>query len=157
MNYRILIILTLILTSAFACKTNSKAVKTEFKQDDYVVFSFRKTGCRGTCPVYYLEIFRSGKMNFEGIKHVDKIGLYTKNINPKQVEDLIKEFQEVNFEGFKDKYTAMVTDLPTTYTSFTNNGKTKKIMNYHGAPQELKKLERKLERIARSNQWIIKE
>lgn len=40
---------------------------------DYVVFTLRKTECKGTCPAYNMEIYKSGKVLFEGTKHIEKL------------------------------------------------------------------------------------
>lgn len=44
-------------------------------------------------------------------------------------------------------------DLPTTYTSLSLNGKTKKIKAYAGVPEELEKLERTIFEVTGSRQW----
>ena len=42
----------------------------------------------------------------------------------------------------------MITDLPSTYISFTHKGQTKKIRDYYGAPDKLTELEDLLNKIA---------
>jgi len=144
MNKIFIILAFLVIFSS--CKTT----KNTKSQSDYVVFSLRKTECKGKCPVYFMEIYKSGKIKFEGTKNTDRIGKYEKEILEKEIESLISDFENANFFDFEEEYTASITDLPTTYISFSNGVKTKTIRDYHGSPRELKDLENKLETIAES-------
>lgn len=123
------------------------------EKHDNIVFSFRKTECKGKCPVYYMQIYKSGKVTFEGTKNVEKIGSFSKQISNKEVENLIIEFEKAKFNEFQNEYTTKITDLPATYISFNNNDTTKIIRDYHGAPKELKDLELLLENIVNNNDW----
>jgi len=144
-----IIILTILIVGSISCKSTKKISE----KTDYIVFTFRKTECKGKCPAYYIEIYKSGKIIFEGTKNVSKIGKYNKQIAKKEVENLISEFEKANFFSFENEYTSLITDLPTTYLSFTNNGKTKQIRDYHGSPKELKDLEDKIETFANGDNW----
>lgn len=144
-----IIILSLLITLSLSC--NSSKTITNIK--DYVVFTLRKTGCKGKCPVYYMELFKSGKITFEGIKNVDKIGKFSKKITGRSVKKIITQFEKANFDNFSNDYTGFISDLPTTYISFNHNGKTKTIRDYFEAPKELKELELILENIANSTGW----
>lgn len=148
--YRNLMIFFLIAFT-FSCKTTHKI---SADADDSVVFTFRKTECKGKCPAYYMEIFNSGKVTFKGKKNVDKIGKYSKQIEIKEVKNLISEFEKVNFNIFQNEYLSSITDLPTTYIGFNNKGTNKLIRDYYGSPQELKNLELLLENIAQSGGWV---
>ena len=109
--------------------------------------------CRGKCPVYTITIYGDGRAVYAGKKNVDKIGPYEKKLEKSQITELVKAFNDANFFEFKDEYTSKITDLPTTYTTFTTNDKTKQIRDYYGAPEELKKLEKMVEDIANSEGW----
>lgn len=136
---------------------SSFATNEVCKKADYVVFSFRKTECKGKCPVYFMEIYKSGKVSFTGTKNTDKIGKFTKQITKKELKKLIAAFEKAKFFDFKDEYSSQISDLPTTYISYTNKDKTKKIRDYHGAPKELKDLELLLESIVNSANWAKSE
>lgn len=144
-----IVILSLMILLSFSCSST----KTLSNNKDYVVFTLRKTGCKGKCPVYYMEIFKSGKIIYEGTKNVDKIGKFGKQITGRAVKKIIIQFEKSNFDNLLNEYSANVTDLPTTYISFTHNNKTKTIRDYSQAPRELKDLELILENIANSKDW----
>ena len=48
------------------------------------------------------------------------------------------------------------TDLPTTTTSISLNGKYKKVVNYYGTPKELNELENKIDEVAGLKKFIDK-
>jgi hypothetical protein len=144
---RILVLFIVISLLPF-CSTKKASTSA-----DYVVFSLRKTECKGKCPVYYMEIFKSGKAVFEGKKNTDKIGSYTRQIDKSIIEKLIVDFNQAGFFGFHDEYTSKITDLPSTYISFRNNGTSKTIRDYAAAPNELKRLEKLIEQFVDEAGW----
>lgn len=66
----------------------------------------------------------------------------------------MSEFYRIDYFSLNDGYNYYVTDHPTTITSITIAGKTKKIINYYGAPKKLDELEDKIDIIADTNRWI---
>ena len=54
------------------------------------------------------------------------------------------DFQPGNFFDFKEKYYSNAVDLPTTYLYFSDKGNNKTVVDYDGAPQELKYLEERI-------------
>jgi len=144
------------MMSVAGCKTTKK--KTEvYNVPDKPIITFQKTACFGKCPVYKLEIYESGAIKLFGEKNLDKVGNYSKTLTKSEINDLKKTFLDSKFFEFNDEYTAKKTDLPTTYISFENEGKYKKIRDYSDAPEDLKKLEKLIENIVSSEGWIKQE
>lgn len=113
----------------------------------------QKTSCYGKCPVYEMKIFKSGKIILKGEKNMDKIGNYVTKISKKELKSLIRNFDQIDFFNINDEYTARITDLPTTYLSFNNKNQSKTIKDYHGAPKELKDLEKRIENYLQLSSW----
>ncbi len=145
------IILILITFSLFllACKTQSK---TNSKADSIIITFDKKSG-RGINPTYSLKIYDSGKVIFEGVKNIDKIGKYQKQLDNKTIKSLKQNFIDADFFKFEDEYTSKIMDLPTTYISFSHDNKTKKIRDYYGSPAKLKELEKLIENIVNDSGW----
>jgi hypothetical protein len=128
------------------------------------IITIERTACHGTCPVYSLSIFQDGKVEYDGLDFVQVKGKQTGSITPDQVQELTNAFKEADYFNLKDEYKAPVTDLATTTTSFTLDGKTKTVSNYGGclegspdkAPQALCDLEKHIDLIAHAAQWIGK-
>ena len=100
-----------------------------------------------------MEIFKSGKVIYEGTKNVEKTGNFTKTIDVKTIDSLINEFENAAFCNFENEYTSRKRDLPTTYVGYRCNDSIKTVRDYDLAPKELKVLEKLLENIAKSNDY----
>ena len=118
-----------------ACRT-----MPEHSEQD-LLCSMEKTSCFGTCPVYELKIYSDGWAQLTGIAHTPYIGNYQLKLSPKEVLLVKKAFKDADFFDLDEKYYANVSDLPTTYLYYHDGDRTKKVMDYHGAPPNLKQLE----------------
>jgi hypothetical protein len=129
-----------------------------------VIITLERTACYGTCPIYTLKIYDDGKVVYNGQDFVTVKGEQNGSITADQLKELVADFQKVDYFNLPDQYTAPVTDLPTTITSFSFDGKTKTVSNYGGclsgspekAPQALCDLEKKIDTLTNSAQWIGK-
>jgi len=113
--------------------------------EDQLIIEMEKTPCYGYCPVYTLKIDQAGNGIFKGVENTDHVGLFTFRLKKEEIAGLRSAFEQAGFFELKDRYHEHVTDLPTTYLSYRFDGKEKKIMDYYGAPQELKDLEKQIE------------
>jgi hypothetical protein len=133
---------------------NSKNNPVSTQENENFASSFiemKKTACRGKCPVYTLKVTGNGIVELVGKQNLDKIGNYNKTLSKDETSKLFQSFADADFWKFKDEYVSKITDLPTTFLTFSHGGKIKAIKDYHGAPVELKSLEKKLEDIVSSN------
>lgn len=148
MNKFLMALMALTLIALSSCN-NSKKVNSKNTE---MVFKIKETPCFGKCPVYEMEIYRNGFVKYTGRNFVEKEGEYQKTISKKEVESLIDLFNEAAFFSLKDEYQGEMTDLPTVYTTFKYEGKSKTIENYYGAPDELRKLENALRAIGKDEE-----
>ena len=122
-----------------------------------VVITLERTACFGTCPVYSLTIQGNGTVIYEGKDFVEVKGKAEITITQDQIDELISEFEKVDYFSLKDSYMERtITDAPTVSTSISINGKTKTVEHYHGdfsAPEKLTELEDKIDEIVNSDQW----
>ena len=109
-----------------------------------IIIELEKTACYGQCPVYTIKIDEDGRGLFAGVENVKHNGLYSFRLSRGEMDALNAAFDSIGFFGLNDRYYDNVTDLPTTYLTYRSNGREKKIMDYHGAPRELKDLERRI-------------
>ncbi|HKZ61207.1 MAG TPA: DUF6438 domain-containing protein [Nitrososphaera sp.] len=93
-------------------------------------------------------------MIYEGRNFVAVTGRQTSSISQEQVRELVKAFYETDYFSLKNEYSAQVTDLPTTTTSITVDGRFKQVINYYGAPEQLMELENKIDDISSSEKWV---
>lgn len=104
-----------------------------------------RTACYGTCPVYSVELREDGSVAYTGRASVRVSGSHTWKIDPSAVRALARDMEKAGFFDWKDEYTAPIMDLPSTYTTLTLGGRTKKIKDYFGAPAELRQFEARID------------
>jgi hypothetical protein len=128
-----------------------------------VVITLERTACYGWCPVYKVTVTGDGTVSYEGTNFVRVIGQREAKIDPAAVKNLVKDFQDIHYFELQDEYKTMkypdgtesfASDLPTAFTSISLNGKTKKIEAYYGVPDELYKLEKKIDEVTGSKRWV---
>lgn len=47
----------------------------------YLVIMLKRTGCYGTCPVFEAKIFSDGQAIYDGVRHVERIGLFEASVD----------------------------------------------------------------------------
>ena len=122
---------------------------------DNILLEMEKTPCYGQCPVYKIQIDSRGNGRFKGIEHTDYQGTYSFRLNKTELEQLKSSFESTGFFDLEDKYFDFVSDLPTTYLTYNLEGRIKRIMDYHGAPQKLKDLEKQVESLVLSKKMKL--
>lgn len=130
--------------SVMSCESNNYADS---------VIEMNTTPCFGACPVYDITIKGDGTVLYDGKQYAHREGKHTKQLTKVETKDLFDAFVAANFFEFEDKYTSNISDLSTTYISFTHDGQTKKIEDYYGAPDALDNLENKIIALAKSDGW----
>ncbi|UII27824.1 DUF6438 domain-containing protein [Fulvivirga maritima] len=141
-------LLLLLLITIISCKTTQK---TEAQEDP--IIKMEKTPCFGTCPEYSLEIFADNTAKLHAVQHLPLKGDYKAKISDSQLSALISAFEEGKFFEYEKEYTANISDMPTTYLTFNHKGKVKKVKDYHGAPESLKKLEKQVAALVDTLEW----
>lgn len=121
---------------------------------ELVTITLERTPCFGTCPAYTVRIMSDGRVEYEGRRFVRVVGKATATIPLESVQELVRQFDRIGYFELKDKYTAMITDLPTTTTSIRKGARFKQIVDYYGAPPALKDLERRIDEAAGSVRWV---
>lgn len=130
------------------------------------VITLERTSCYGTCPVYKLTIYDDGTVEYEGLEFVKKTGKAQGQITKDALEDLIREFEEIDYFKLDDNYGGqgkncpeLWTDHPTVVTSLNWKDRKKSVSHYHGCRgtavlEQLTKLENKIDEVVNTNRWI---
>ena len=119
-----------------------------------VTITLQRTICFGACPAYTVTIAGDGRVEYVGEQFVRVRGKETATIPPEQVAALVEAFETAGFFDLKNEYTANITDLPTTITSIRIGDRFKRVIDYYGAPQVLKDLERSIDKVAGTARWV---
>jgi hypothetical protein len=136
--------------------TDSTKVDSVKPAHDYAsaLIKLERTVCYGKCPAYTLQIEGNGKVSYDGKAYVQVQGPQTSQIDAKAVQALVDEFFKIDYFALKDTFTEPISDMPTTITSISIDGKKKEVYDYYGAPSSLKALEAKIDEVANSAQWV---
>jgi hypothetical protein len=118
------------------------------------VITLQRTACFGACPVYTVTITGDGRVEYDGKEFVRVTGHAAATIAPGDVAMLVAAFEKADYFNLENRYTANITDMPTTITSIRVGGRSKSVTDYYGAPQVLKDLEKEIDRVARTAQWV---
>lgn len=130
------------------------------------VITLQRTRCFGTCPSYKLTIYDDGKVEYEGKDYVKRKGKIEGRITKAELEELIREFERIDYLNLADDYTLDSkncpqgwTDNPTAVTSLDWKGKKKAITHYHGCRgsnvlDQLTALEDKIDQVVKTERWI---
>ena len=118
------------------------------------VITLERTACFGVCPVYTVTIQDDGTVQYQGVQHVRVAGVHMWKIEPLAVDALARGMQKAGFFEMKDAYRMPVTDMPTTYTTLTIGGRTKRITDYMGAPQALAEIEARIDEVSGAKGYV---
>ena len=156
MTFRFSMILVAALAFSFSCNTTQdipsdlSTLKKEIEMD--------KNPCFGTCPHYTLTIYEGGIASFEGKKDVEKLGLYTKRLKPKEYKGVQNAFESSNFFELDDNYPSGLSDLPKTSISYHKNDQSKTVTGDETSrPSIVMGLDNLLTQIAESDGWQLKQ
>lgn len=117
------------------------------------VIALETTPCRGTCPVQQLTVYADGRVRYVGLEHTERLGTYELRLPKREVARLRKCFRDARFFNFKTSYQAKVSDLPSTYLTFADSGRTHTVLDYYGTPAAVKKLETEVLALLKRKGW----
>jgi hypothetical protein len=143
-----------VVGSLIAFAVSFSASGPHAQEDQPVVITLERTQCFGACPAYTLRITGNGHVEYEGRHYVRVVGKASATIAPDAVRRLVADFERIGYFELQDKYTAMVTDNPTTTTSIRIGSRFKRVIDYVVGPPALKELERRIDDTAGSMRWV---
>ena len=130
------------------------------------VITLERTACFGSCPMYKLEIFADGRVVYDGKDFVKRKGKAQGRISKAAVQQLVREFNRINYLRLDNEYISegpncpeSWTDMPSAVTSLSWKGREKTIRHYHGCRgarvlDQLTALENKIDRVANTKRWV---
>lgn len=130
-----------------------RAVKDKSNEFLKHSISLEKTACFGTCPQYIFTINGIGEMEFKGKKFTTMDGIWTSQLEEKEIKIFFTEICKAKLAEFADEYPSNYSDLPSTIITY-NNGKNTKTIRVEGPhPDQLDALIKKLEQKMDGANW----
>ncbi len=122
---------------------------------DSLYFRMIRTPCFGQCPVYSVNIFRSGWTLLEGRQFFDYEGTFTTNFNEEELDRIKTMAKDIGYAKFRHVYDAPVTDLPSSTTIVNSQDVQHWVYNRMNAPDELRNFELEIETMIKDKQWTV--
>ena len=130
------------------------------------VITLERTICFGMCPAYKVSIYGDGLVLYDGKEFVKTKGDADGRITKDEVQQLVREFEKIDYLKLADDYGSddktcpeSSTDYPSATTSLNWNGKQKTVRHYlgcRGLPvlDQLRALEDKIDEVVNTKRWI---
>jgi len=110
----------------------------------HLLLTLQRTDCPGYCPVFEIRLFSDGRALYRGTKDVVKIGKYESRLSATEMEQVLREADQIRFFELKDNYPPYgkpIKELPTTITSINRLSNAKTVTNRYDAPRRLRSFE----------------
>lgn len=120
---------------------------------DSLFLRIHRTPCFGQCPVYRVDVYRSGRAYLEGERFFVYEGTFKTRFTEAEMAQIVKLAEQYNYFSFDHVYDAPVTDLPSTTTILRTEEKEHWVYNRMNSPDELRAFERELEAIIKAREW----
>ncbi|MFN0036136.1 MAG: DUF6438 domain-containing protein [Saprospiraceae bacterium] len=112
--------------------------------------------CRGYCPVYKLTFRTDGTLQYEGTRHVEKLGGQTVKLTADEFSRLQNEVRRADLWQYPAEFPSTVADAPShTFTVFENT-KTHSVKGTAGIPKPIMLLEGLMQDIAEAHGIQVK-
>lgn len=113
-----------------------------------------RTRCYGTCPSYTFIVKSDGTFRYIGEKYAKREGEFTGKINTRDFDELAQFIKDSDYMALEQKYSRLVTDNPTVFTTVVMNGQRKIISNYAKAgPTKLWAIEKLIDDLMSKAEW----
>lgn len=146
-----IILICAMLTLLSACSTR-KGIPS-FKPKN-LAMTLQKGSCLGKCAVYTLSVYSDKYALYEGRYNTDKVGKYYKLLSDSVYRDLTGFFNTIQFVNMDSVYRSDIADFPSVTIGYHLAKKPKYVTFKENRPDELVQLQRKLEQVANSFDWI---
>lgn len=138
-------LLLLIVFGVFSCKTtkNIELNSKNIADDDFVLL--QRSGCFGTCPIYEITLYASGKINYKGKAYTQYQGFYTGEINKELAYNFFNKIKDYKWVAYPEKYPIDNVDFPQFQLSYNTKNIQKTIKGNSRADTEIIELTRELD------------
>lgn len=101
---------------------------------DIEAVTLRRGPCRGFCPAYTVTLRSDGSADWNGERHVDRIGRFHGQFASNAFEELARFIERAGFFGWDDEYVGGASDLPDYELTVVAKDQTK-VVRQNGTPE----------------------
>ena len=121
--------------------------------DQTLAFSVEANECYGECPVYIFQLFSDGSLQYEGKKHVERLGSYSGVIGDAQNEKLFQLLDVMNFYEMKIKNDPKLSDGSSMHFYAKKNERENKVLYHLPKRQAMENLKELVLSIIDESEW----
>ncbi len=122
-------------------------------EHDSLVFKLERGACYGDCPVYLVQIFKSGHAVLNAQQNLDIQGFYEDSFSQEELNMIFTQAENAGFFEGESVYDANVTDLPASFLYIHLNGKKHKMKLRFNIPEEFMELLKEYEAMILERDW----
>lgn len=113
------------------------------------------TPCFGACPIYVLTINGNGDAQLNNKMFTPTTGIFTNKFDAKEINNLFKELESLDWDNYSDSYETYYSDLPGTLVTYKHKKVIKQISIPGGAeaPEELLNMIKELKEYTKKEDW----
>ncbi|MEL6926411.1 MAG: DUF6438 domain-containing protein, partial [Bacteroidota bacterium] len=163
MKYLLLVLLAsiLVLLACKSTKNKQSANSSTPTPSDALLLEMKKGICFGRCPVYDLKVYADGRLQYDGKRFTDKIGLHERQLSEQDFSALRQMLSELDPSQYPEEFGNEIPDLPTTVLTFHENSppnsesglESKTIRWKQNKYEKLEALTTALEDLAKAEDW----
>lgn len=116
-----------------------------------------KSACFGKCPVFTLKIFDNGRVEYHGVIHTDKLGVYSRQLDENSFYQIVRHLEATKLEQYEDFYSSGATDFPMTSITHYQRDSSKTVKGDFERPEPVRILEKQYETLANEGEWVQEE
>lgn len=121
---------------------------------DSLAVYFEKTPCFGRCPVFKINVYKSGFATYEGLNFAEKMGLYAYRFSQEDLDKVYEMAKDIEYFELDSEYNdPRVTDLPATISEIQLNDQSHRVKARMGIPQSLKDFHENLGVMLNERDW----
>lgn len=112
--------------------------------------------CRGFCPVYSLHFYSNGKVEYNGLRFVEKEGLSSFQLTSKELAALKKKLKAVNLWQYPESFPTRIADAPNATLTVYKGDQQKIVRGVVDVPQPVTELQQHLRHLAEVHGYNLK-
>lgn len=143
--------------SAALAQTHVSHAKLGKASTESPVFTLERTQCKGMCAEYKLSFYSDGRVVYDGKANVSKAGVWRAMISPREVNEIIGDFQKINYFSLENSYSGGLSQNPVAITSLRQSDRVKTVTHDTGSPfspEALSTLEDRIDAAVQSADWV---
>ena len=121
------------------------------------VLTLERTQCKGQCAEYKLSFYGDGRVDYEGKANVSKAGHWHATISRETLNQIVTDFQRINYFTLENSYAGGLSQNPVAITSWRQNERVKTVTHDVGSPFSpgaLTTLEDQIDAAVQSVDWV---